>query len=188
MMSFPASLDLVRQRGKNDTSSLYLRRAPHQALQSLRRQPAIMSISKYIQPGSVTAQTTRGHGLEFMLEAKVTQNSKLDIDLPGAHLELIRNSDGSGIVQVSPKLPAGGGGQRRSMPLYTQGDGSVSVHILVDRSSLEVFDRTGGASMTIHSAMCSGGSWQQRVKVWSANQVLNIKSLQLYELNSALSL
>jgi len=197
-MSIPMELDLVSL-----PTGLSLRRRPVRELHTLRRERVqILPLGQThtltsSQPLAAQVSDPRA-GVEFLLrvQAPSDSNAKLQVQLLGR--DILLDMRGSPFLsnftvgvsyphteQVSARavLQTGSG---RSLPVQVDEMGDISVHVIVDRLSLEAFDVTGGASMTLcaPARLKKDGRRYEDVRMAAVGGPLRIQEVSVYELSA----
>lgn len=210
MMSFPVEIDLVRSQ----TGGLSLRRTPIAELAQLRRMPPLILLpeagakASALEPGGEPLRFA-GHGspgevvfgLELLIRVHMPTPSRLQLVLRGVEVTLSVNETGAARLGLKLAQYA----QPGSMPLVRKPLGGaglthIELHILADRTSIEIFDSLGGASLARYAKLpCSASSgWRSDVQLQAVRPAprhvlaeppsIWLEMLEAFELESTLPL
>jgi sucrose-6-phosphate hydrolase SacC (GH32 family) len=196
-MSIPMELDLVSL-----PSGLSLRRRPVKELSALRRDRV-----QILPPGKTHTLTSNqplvaqvsdpGAGLEFLLQVQAPSDSnvKLQVQLLGRDIlldigsQVFLSNFTVGTSNIHTELLSARAvlqtGSSRNLPVQADEMGDITIHVIVDRLSLEFFDITGGASMTLCAVARHNkdGRRYQDVRIATVGGPVNIKEINAYELH-----
>mmetsp|Transcript_76595 Transcript_76595/g.212782 ORF Transcript_76595/g.212782 Transcript_76595/m.212782 type:complete len:545 (-) Transcript_76595:136-1770(-) len=160
-MTFPVSLELVRSR-----DGLLVRRLPVPELTTLRRSLLLAAKNEALDMNLTAELSSSGAAVEVWL-GRSRSSSTLSIQLPNGELRM-RSDEVYGHINK----------KSRRMPLLEKADRSSEILVLADQHSVEVFDTTGGASMSLYAPR----SCESRVTLRSTAPTDVVEELRVYEL------
>jgi sucrose-6-phosphate hydrolase SacC (GH32 family) len=194
-MSIPMELDLVSL-----PTGLSLRRRPVKELNALRRARIFPHLKDEMLTSDqplVAPVTDPRAGIEFVLQVQAPSHSnvKLQVELLGQEIlldmrsKVFQSNLTVGMAfqhteQVSARalLHTSSGG---TLPVQVDEIGDITIHVIVDRLSLEIFDVTGGASMalcTVARYNNKDGKVYQHVRMATIGGPARIREATIYEL------